>query len=197
MARAIQTAMATHDEIRSRIEAFASDISALVQQSALEAVRAALGEGLAATPVKSAGRPAATAKSAAPKKAATPAKKAPPAKKAAPAPAPKAASAAKVTVSAAKKPAKAAPAVKAPVAAGKKSPVEKRPLGAKRPPAELAKLVEKLGEYIRANPGLGMEAIGKALSTPTSDLTLPVKKLLAAKRIRFEGQKRATKYFAA
>jgi len=40
-----------------------------------------------------------------------------------------------------------------------------------------------------------MEAISKALGTTTSDLTLPVKKLLAAKRVRFEGVKRATRYF--
>ena len=39
MPRAIQSAMATNDEIRSRIEAFASELSALVQQSALEAVK--------------------------------------------------------------------------------------------------------------------------------------------------------------
>ena len=42
-----------------------------------------------------------------------------------------------------------------------------------------------------------MEAIGKALGTPTKDLNLPVKKLLAAKKIRVEGQKRATEYFPA
>ena len=42
-----------------------------------------------------------------------------------------------------------------------------------------------------------MEAIGKALSTPTRDLNLPVKKLLAAKRISVKGLKRATEYFPA
>ena len=35
-----------------------------------------------------------------------------------------------------------------------------------RPPAELAKLTEKLGEYIKAHPGLRIEAIGKAPSSP-------------------------------
>jgi len=55
-------------------------------------------------------------------------------------------------------------------------------------------LTEKLWDYIKANPGLGIEAIGKALATPTSELTLPVRKLLAANRIRFEGERRGTKY---
>jgi hypothetical protein len=87
---------------------------------------------------------------------------------------------------------------KAPKAvASKKSAAPKRAPGEKRPPAELVKLTEKLGDYIKAHPGLRMEAIGKALATPTKDLTLPVKKLLAAKKIRVEGEKRATEYFAA
>jgi hypothetical protein len=119
------------------------------------------------------------------------------------------AAAALKAVASAKKaaPAKAAPAKKAAPAAAKKGAkgapkaakkaAAKRASGAKRPPAELAALVEKLGAYIKGNPGQGAEAIGKALSLPTSEMTLPIKKLLAAKRIRSEGQKRATKYFPA
>ncbi len=61
----------------------------------------------------------------------------------------------------------------------------------------MAKLTDKLGEYIKANPGRRMEAIAKALGAPTKELNLPVKKLLAAKKIRSEGQKRATEYFPA
>ena len=110
---------------------------------------------------------------------ATPAAKAPAAE---PAPAAKAAS-------------KAAPAPKAPVS--KQAAAPKRVSGEKRPPAELAKLTEKLGEYIKAHPGLRIEPIGKALSTPTKELNLPIKKLLAAKTIRSVGQKRATEYFSA
>jgi hypothetical protein len=95
--------------------------------------------------------------------------------------------------------AKAAPAkkaAKAPAKAAPKKPVAvKRPLGAKRPPEEIAKLTERLGSYIASNPGNGIEHIGKALNTPTSELTLPIKKLLASKKIRFEGQKRATRYY--
>ena len=42
-----------------------------------------------------------------------------------------------------------------------------------------------------------MEALGKALGVATKDLTIPVKKLLASKRIRTHGEKRATEYFPA
>jgi hypothetical protein len=71
------------------------------------------------------------------------------------------------------------------------------PLGAKRPPGELVKLTERLGGYIKENPGRGIEAIGSALVMPTSELSLPIKKLLAAQKIRCVGAKRATKYFPA
>ena len=80
---------------------------------------------------------------------------------------------------------KAAPAARAPVS--RKPAAVQRPLGAKRPPAELAKLVDRLGAHIKGNPGQRMEAIGKALGTPTKELNLPIKKLLAAKKIRSEG----------
>jgi hypothetical protein len=82
-------------------------------------------------------------------------------------------------------------------AAGSRKAAPRRAAGEKRPPAELAKLTEKLGDYIKAHPGERMETIGKALGVPTRELNLPVKKLLAAKRIRTEGHKRATEYFAA
>jgi predicted transcriptional regulator len=78
-------------------------------------------------------------------------------------------------------------------ASGRKA--AQRAPGEKRPPAELAKLTERLGEYIKSNPGRRMEAIGKAIGMPTRELNLPIKKLLAAKKIRSEGHKRATEYF--
>jgi hypothetical protein len=161
------------DEIRSKTEAFAKELTVLVRRAALESVSAALGSGAAAVtaPVhvgakRGRGRP---------KKVAPPAAKATPAAKAAPA--------------------ARAPAPKAPVS--RKPAAPKRASGEKRPPAELARLTEKLGEYIRANPGLRIEPIGKALGAPTKELSLPIKKLLAAKRIRSEGHKRATEYYPA
>jgi hypothetical protein len=72
----------------------------------------------------------------------------------------------------------------------------RRAKGAKRDPRLLQALTDKLGDYIKKNPGLRIEQIGKALGTPTKDLALPVKKLIAGKKISTKGQKRATTYFA-
>jgi predicted component of type VI protein secretion system len=160
----------TRDEIRARIDAFAAELTALVQKAALESVVSALG-------------------GAAPKAAAA---KAPVAK---PAPA-----ASRGPASAPKKAAPAAkPAAKAPAAKPGlplKPPTRAaRPPGAKRPPEELAATTAKLGAYIAKNPGLGIEAIGKALAIPTKDLALPVKKLLSSGKIKVTGEKRATRYF--
>jgi hypothetical protein len=159
------------DEIRAQIEAFAENLTAMVRRAALDAVTAAIGGApAAAQPAKRGrGRPRKDAGA-----AAAPAKAA--------------------KTPAAAKPAKGAPAAKAPVA--KKAGAKRAP-GEKRPPGELTKLVEKLYDFIKGHPGQRMEAIGKALATPTKDLNLPVKKLLSAKKIRVKGQKRATEYFAA
>ncbi len=70
-----------------------------------------------------------------------------------------------------------------------------RPKGAKRDPNVLAALVDRLGQFIAKNPGQRIEQIGKALGVPTKDLVLPVKKLVADKRIKTKGEKRATTYF--
>lgn len=161
------------EEIRSKTEAFAADLAVLVRRAALEAAATALGGGAALAHVASPAKVAVKRGRGRPRKvvAAAPAAKAAPAKSA-----------------------KAAPASKA--APARKASKERAP-GEKRPPAELAKLTDKLGEYIKAHPGLRMEAIGKALGAPTRELNLPIKKLLAAKKIRSEGHKRATEYFPA
>ncbi len=70
-----------------------------------------------------------------------------------------------------------------------------RAKGEKRDPRVLARTVTALHQAIQAAPGSGIEYLGKQMGTPTKDLTLPVKKLLAAKRIRTVGHKRATRYF--
>jgi hypothetical protein len=168
------------EEIRSKTEVFARDLTVLVRRAALEAAAAALGGGSmpAAAPIAVAakrgrGRP---------RKVVAPAAVSQASQAAA---APKARAAAKAAP-------KAAPVSRAAVS---KRAAAKRAPGEKRPPAELTKLVDKLGEYIKANPGRRMESIGKALGMPTRELNLPIKKLLAAKRIRSEGHKRATEYF--
>lgn len=72
-----------------------------------------------------------------------------------------------------------------------------RAKGAKRDPKALAELTHDLEAVIKSKPGQRIEEIGKIMSVATKDLALPVKKLLAAKRIRVTGQRRATKYFPA
>jgi len=86
------------------------------------------------------------------------------------------------------RPAKA-PAVK-PLAASK------RRAGEKRTPQALAQITEQVYNYIRSNGGQGVEQIAKALQTSTKELTLPIRKLIADKKISSKGQKRATRYSA-
>lgn len=69
--------------------------------------------------------------------------------------------------------------------------------GAKRSSESLALLEEKLVSFVAKHPGLRVEQINKELGTSTKDLALPIKKLIAGRRIRAEGARRATKYFTA
>ncbi len=81
-------------------------------------------------------------------------------------------------------------------AAPKAAPASRaRKAGEKRKPEDLARLVDQLAEHIKGNAGQGVEEISKNMGVPTKELTLPIKKLLADKRIASKGQKRATKYF--
>ena len=66
----------------------------------------------------------------------------------------------------------------------------------KRTPEMLERLKESVLEIITLNPGQRMEELGRMLDIPTKELTLPVKKLLAEKKIKTKGQKRATTYWA-
>ena len=79
--------------------------------------------------------------------------------------------------------------------------------GVKRDPALLQGLMDSIHKFVSANPtttgkdgsttpGVSIEAISKALETASKDLTLPMKKLIASKKITTKGQKRATRYFA-
>src|SRR5262245_60724423 len=114
-------------DIRSRVEAFVEELTAMIRASALDLVNEALGEG-GSRPGRRAGAGGRRAAVAA-------------------------------------------------VTSGRRSK------GAKRDPKMLAALTDKLGDFIKKNPGQRIEQIGKALGTPTKDLALPVKKLIAAKKI--------------
>lgn len=67
----------------------------------------------------------------------------------------------------------------------------------RRSPEELDRACELLTAEIKANPGQRVEQIGRALGTPTKELALPLRKLLATKVLRSEGHRRATRYFPA
>ena len=49
--------------------------------------------------------------------------------------------------------------------------------GGKRPPGQLAALVTRAGDWIKANPGHGVEHMAKALHVRTKEFALPIQKL--------------------
>jgi hypothetical protein len=67
--------------------------------------------------------------------------------------------------------------------------------GEKRSPQALVQLTEALRRHIEQAPGSRMEAIAKALGTSSTELGLPIHKLLDRGAIRKEGQRRATQYY--
>jgi hypothetical protein len=70
-----------------------------------------------------------------------------------------------------------------------------RSKGQKRAPEALAELTDKLLGAVKSSPGQRMEEIARGLGTSTSELTLPAKKLIAEKKIKTKGERRATKYY--
>ena len=74
-------------------------------------------------------------------------------------------------------------------------PTSIRPKGGKRSSTEIASTARSVANWVRQNPGQGVERIARGLNTPTKELTLPIKKLISEKRLSSQGQKRATKYF--
>lgn len=69
--------------------------------------------------------------------------------------------------------------------------------GGKRTSEELEALQTQLLSYIGKHAGERIEQIAVGMDVSTKELSLPVKKLLAAGQLRTEGQKRATQYFPA
>lgn len=66
----------------------------------------------------------------------------------------------------------------------------------RRSTADLDKIAARVLTQVKSKAGQRLEEIGKALKTDTSILKRPVSMLLTAKKLRTEGQKRGTKYFA-
>ena len=65
----------------------------------------------------------------------------------------------------------------------------------KREPSDIEKLAEKFASFVKKNPGLRIEQINAQIGTTTKDLVIPVRHLVAAKRIKTKGEKRATTYY--
>jgi hypothetical protein len=84
-------------------------------------------------------------------------------------------------------------------AAAKKAAVKKaapvtRAKGAKRDPAVMEATMGKITEFLTANANSSIEQINAGLGTTTKDLSLPMKKLIGAKKVKTVGHKRATRY---
>jgi hypothetical protein len=69
--------------------------------------------------------------------------------------------------------------------------------GGKRTADEIAQMADAFLAHVTANPGQRMEHIARELGLATPELMLPVRKLLADRKLRVEGQKRATQYYPA
>lgn len=77
----------------------------------------------------------------------------------------------------------------APVKAGRRAP------GEKRDPAAIEAIGTKFLAYVTEHHGQNIEGISKALNIPTNELSVPVKKLIAAGDVKTFGERRATRYF--
>ena len=150
--------MATQQDLRTLVDRFVSDLSVLVHQDALDAVRAALGEG-PAQKRRGPGRP---------RKAA---KRGPGRPKAA-------------------KRGPGRPRKKATKKAGR----PRKP--GRRSQEDVAALGETVLAHVRSNPGQRLEELGRELGMPTKELKRPIANLMEAGKLRTEGQKRGTMYFA-
>jgi hypothetical protein len=67
---------------------------------------------------------------------------------------------------------------------------------ARRSSADLEATSAKVLAYVRSNAGQRLEEIGRGLRTATAGLKRPIQVLVADGKLRTEGQKRGTKYFA-
>jgi len=83
-------------------------------------------------------------------------------------------------------------------AARKGAPSKSKAAGGKRIRRSAADLKAISGDiiaFVKANQGSGAGAIAKGLGVATKELKRPVDELLEGKKLRKEGERRATKYF--
>ena len=72
---------------------------------------------------------------------------------------------------------------------------DKKPGAVKRTPEEFDRIKSQLLSTIQTSPGSSIEQIGKLMGAGTSELALPMKKLISGKQLSTTGSKRATRYF--
>lgn len=84
-----------------------------------------------------------------------------------------------------------------PVAVKKSRSTSSAPLakGEKRTQESIEKIRALVLGYIKKNPGTPIEPMGKALELKTSEMALPIKKLIADQQVHTTGHRRATQYF--
>lgn len=68
--------------------------------------------------------------------------------------------------------------------------------GGKRDAASLDEMGAALLAFVQSNPGLGAIEIAEAVKADVGTIRLPMQKLLADRKVRTQGQRRGTKYFA-
>jgi hypothetical protein len=66
--------------------------------------------------------------------------------------------------------------------------------GGKRSPAELARTADRLLRFIKSNPDQRAEQIAEGVGMSTKTLALPLRKLVAEKRLKTKGVARGTTY---
>lgn len=69
--------------------------------------------------------------------------------------------------------------------------------GSRRSADDVSAMGETLLDFVKKNPGQRGEQIAKALRTDVGTMRLPMKALIAAKKIKTKGQRRGMTYFAS
>jgi|SRR5690349_14463338 len=64
----------------------------------------------------------------------------------------------------------------------------------KRTSEQVDAMAAKIFEHVKKNPGANVVGMAKAFSLKSKDLTLPIGKLMAAKKLKTTGRRRGTKY---
>jgi hypothetical protein len=77
------------------------------------------------------------------------------------------------------------------------SPIMKVRAGKRRSAEDVEAMGTALTDYVRANPGERGEQIAAALRSDVGTIRLPMKALIAARKIKTQGERRGMKYFVA